>query len=99
MSALPHAGPAGSDPELDRGCRRRAGRPCFRDSLRAFAETLRLRFEGGEDVERLVTRRAGFVDDLLRRAWRVAMRALRRPPWWPWAGTAGASSTPHPTST
>jgi [protein-PII] uridylyltransferase len=75
MSALPHAGP-GPDPipELDR---RLAGGepviPCFRDSLRAFAETLRLRFEGGEDVERLVTRRAGFVDDLLRRAWRVAM--------------------------
>jgi len=75
MSALPHAGP-GPDPipELDR--RLAAGEPvvpCFRDSLRAFAETLRLRFEGGEDVERLVTRRAGFVDDLLRRAWRVAM--------------------------
>ena len=75
MSALPHVGP-GPDPipELDR---RLAGGepvvPCFRDSLRAFAETLRLRFEGGEDVERLVTRRAGFVDDLLRRAWRVAM--------------------------
>src|SRR5512139_2115142 len=75
MSALPHAGP-GPDPvpELDR--RLAAGEPvvpCFRDSLRAFAETLRLRFEGGEDVERLVTRRAGFVDDLLRRAWRDAM--------------------------
>ena len=75
MSALPHVGP-GPDPipELDR---RLAGGepvvPCFRDSLRAFAETLRLCFEGGEDVERLVTRRAGFVDDLLRRAWRVAM--------------------------
>jgi [protein-PII] uridylyltransferase len=75
MSALPQPGP-GPDPipELDR--RLAAGEPvvsCFRDSLRGFAEALRRRFEGGEDVDHLVTRHAGFVDDLLRRAWRVAM--------------------------
>jgi [protein-PII] uridylyltransferase len=77
MSALPQA-PSGTDPipELDR--RLAAGEPalsCFRDSLRAFAEALRLRFEGGESADRLVTRRAGFVDDILRRAWRVTLPA------------------------
>jgi [protein-PII] uridylyltransferase len=77
MSALPHPD-AGPDPidELDR--RLAAGEaaiPSFRDSLRAFADGLRRRFEAGEDVDALVTRRAGFVDDVLRRTWRVTMPA------------------------
>jgi len=77
MSALPHPG-RGPDPipELDR--RLALGEPaivCFRDSLRTYADGLRGRFDAGEDIDSLLTRRAGFVDDLLRRAWRVAMPA------------------------
>jgi [protein-PII] uridylyltransferase len=77
MSALPHPD-RGPDPidELDhRLAAGEAAIPSFRDSLRAFADGLRRRFEAGEDVDALVTRRAGFVDDLLRRAWRVTMPA------------------------
>ena len=77
MSALPQSA-AGHDPVAELDERLAAGEPavpCFRDSLRRFAETLRRRFEDGENVADLITRRAGFVDDVLRRAWQVAMPA------------------------
>ena len=77
MNALPQSA-AGHDPVAELDGRLAAGEsavPCFRDSLRRFAETLRRRFEDGENVADLITRRAGFVDDVLRRAWQVAMPA------------------------
>jgi [protein-PII] uridylyltransferase len=77
MNALPQSA-AGHDPVAELDGRLAAGEPavpCFRESLRRFAETLRRRFEDGENVADLITRRAGFVDDVLRRAWQVAMPA------------------------
>ena len=77
MNALPQSA-AGHDPVAELDGRLAAGEsavPCFRDSLRRFAEMLRRRFEDGENVAHLITRRAGFVDDVLRRAWQVAMPA------------------------
>ena len=77
MSALPQTG-LGVDPILELDRRLASGEaavPCLRDSLRAFADRLRRLFEGGEAVDRLVRRRAGFVDEVLRRAWQVAMPA------------------------
>jgi len=49
--------------------------PCFRDAVGATALALRQRFDAGEDVDALVTRRAATVDELLRRAWRIVMPA------------------------
>jgi [protein-PII] uridylyltransferase len=75
MNAAPPSAPA-PDPVAVLDRRLADGEPpvpCFRDAVRAFGELLRRRFEAGEEADALVTRHAGFVDDLLRGAWRVVM--------------------------